>query len=85
MIFKQSNLYLIEVPLCNSAKCKMKFAGHWLRYSIKANVSTLSTQSLQALNLALIHAKVIQQFLLHYHYQVFAYVVFTPIYKNCPL
>ena len=45
--------YLIELlPLCNSAKCKMKFTGQWLRYSTTPNVPALSTQSLQAINLA---------------------------------
>ena len=32
---------------------KMNFTGHWLRYSTKTNVPTLSTQSSQAKNLAL--------------------------------
>ena len=32
----------IEIPICNSAKCKMKFIGHWLQYSTKPNVTTLT-------------------------------------------
>ena len=32
----------------------MKFTGHWLRYSTTADVPTLSVQSSQAINLALI-------------------------------
>ena len=31
----------------------MNFTGHWLRYSTTPNVPTLSTQSSQAINLAL--------------------------------
>ena len=46
-------LSLIELSLCNSPKCKLKFTGHWLRYSTTPNVPTLSTQSSQAKNLAL--------------------------------
>ena len=34
-------LYLIEPPICNSAKCKVKFTTHWLRYSSTPNVSIL--------------------------------------------
>ena len=44
----------MELPLCNAVKCKMKFTGHWFRYSTTPNVPTLSTQSSQAINLALI-------------------------------
>ena len=32
----------------------MKFTGHWLRYSMPPNLPTLSSQSSQAINLALI-------------------------------
>ena len=38
-------LYLIELPICNSAKCKMKFTGHWLRYSTTPDVTTFFTES----------------------------------------
>ena len=44
---------MIELLLCNSPKCKLKFMGHWLRYSTTPNVPTRSTQSSQAKNLAL--------------------------------
>ena len=44
---------LIELSLCNSPKCKVKFTGHWLRYRTTPNVLNLSTQSSQANNLAL--------------------------------
>ena len=56
MGIKYSNnlfLSLIELSLCNSPKCKLKFTGHWLRYSTTPNVPTLFTQSSQAKNLAL--------------------------------
>ena len=46
------SLYLIELSLCNSPNCKMKFTGHWVLYSTTPNVLTLSTQSSQARNLA---------------------------------
>ena len=46
--------HLIELPICNSAECKIKFTGHWLRYSTTPNVPTLFTQSSQAKNLAFI-------------------------------
>ena len=44
--------YLIELPICNSAKRKIKFTGHWLRYITTPNVPTLFTQSSQAKYLA---------------------------------
>ena len=47
-------LYLIELPICHSVKCKMKFTGHWLRYSTTPNVPTLFTPSSHANNLAFI-------------------------------
>ena len=47
------SLYLIELSLCNSPNCNMKITGHWSRYSTTPNVQTLSTQSSQAINLAL--------------------------------
>ena len=40
--------YLIDIPICNLAKCKIKFTGHWLQYSTTPNVPTLFTQSSQA-------------------------------------
>ena len=53
IIFKQIILSLIELSLCNSPKCKLKFKVHWLRYSTTPNVPTFSTQSSQAKNLLL--------------------------------
>ena len=47
-------LYLIELPLCKSEKCKMKFTGHVLRYSTAPNGPTLLTKNSQAKKLALI-------------------------------
>ena len=51
----QTNYFrtLIDLSLYNSPKCKLKFTGHWLRYSTTPNVPTLSTQSSQVKNLAL--------------------------------
>ena len=46
--------YQIELPICNLAQCKIKFTGHWLRYSTTPNEQTLFTQSSQAKNLALL-------------------------------
>ena len=46
-------LSLVELSLCNSQKCKLKFTGHWLWYSTTPNVPTLTTQSSQAKILAL--------------------------------
>ena len=51
-ILNKAFSYLIELPICNLAKCKIKFTGHWLRYSTTPNVLTLFTQSSQAKNLA---------------------------------
>ena len=47
-------LYLIELPICKSTTCKVKFTGHWLRYSTKPNVSTPFTESSQAIKFAFI-------------------------------
>ena len=47
MISTKVFLYLIEQPICNSAKCKMKFTGHLLRYSTAPLVTTLFTESSQ--------------------------------------
>ena len=46
--------YRIELPLWTLAKCKIRFTGHWLRYSITPKIPTPSTQCSQAINLALI-------------------------------
>ena len=46
--------YLIELPICNLAKCKIKFTGHRLQYSTTPNLPTLFSQSSQSKNLALI-------------------------------
>ena len=47
-------LYLMELPICKSATCKVKFTGHWLRYSTTPNVSTTFTESTQAIKFAFI-------------------------------
>ena len=54
IIYKQSTFILIEIPKGNSAKYKMKFMGHWLRYSTTPNVTTLYTESSQAIKLSCI-------------------------------
>ena len=40
------------IAIDNLAKCKMKFTGHWLPYSTTRNVTTLFTESSQAINFA---------------------------------
>ena len=40
--------YLIELPICNLAECKIQLTSHWLRFSTTPNVPTLFTQSSQA-------------------------------------
>ena len=47
-------LYLIEIPISNSAKYKMKCTVCWFRYSTTPNVTTLYTESSQAINFAFI-------------------------------
>ena len=47
-------LYLVVLPISNSATCKMKFTGHWLRYSTTPNVTTIFTESSQAIQFAFI-------------------------------
>ena len=49
---RQSIFYLIELPMGNSAKCEMKFMGHWLRYSTTQNVTTIFNESSQAIQFA---------------------------------
>ena len=54
---KKSNksiLYLIELPICNSAKCKIQFKGHWLLYSTTPNATTLFTDKTQAIKFTFI-------------------------------
>ena len=44
-------LFLIELPICNSAKCKLKFMGQWLRYNTTPNVTTYFNKNSQAISL----------------------------------
>ena len=44
-------LFFIERPICNSAKCKLKFMGQWLRYNTMPNVTTLFNKNSQAISL----------------------------------
>ena len=53
IISKQSIFVFDRKPICNSAKCKMKFTGHWLQYTTTSNVTTLFTESSQAIKFAL--------------------------------
>ena len=53
-IISKKGCFVSELPMCNSAKCKMKFTGQWLRYSTTPNVTTLFNESAQAINFALI-------------------------------
>ena len=47
-------MFLIELPICNSAKRKMEFRGHSLQYSSKPNVRTSFTESSRATNFTFI-------------------------------
>ena len=65
----------------NSAKCKMKFMGHWLRNSTTQNVTTLFTESSQAMHFAFMFVAANLNWLL-LSFNSDSRKVFTSIYKS---